>query len=168
MAVLLPEVRYYTPADPYNYAVDNRPIYDLAQGQAVLKAAVETVAANQASAAQGQGVFSRVSSTGTWPLSLSIDLSTKLNSVWAVKLILHASRNLVDASEGSVFEQVIFGTNSGGVVLVAGSANQSVVRFGTLDCELSATPGGTNSLVITVSGSSYLGTGKISGAYTIC
>lgn len=167
MAILLPEVRYYTPADPYNYSVDNRPLYDLAQGQAVLKSAIETVAANQASTAQGTGVFSRISSTGTWPLSLSIDLSTKLNSVWAVKLVLHAARSLVDAGEGSVFEQIIFGTNTGGVVLVAGSSNQNVVKFGALDCELTAVSGGANALVVTVSGPNYTGAGKLSGIYTI-
>ena len=167
MAILLPEVRYYTPADPYNYAVDNRPIYDLAQGQVVLRAAIDSLAANQAAAAQGQGVFSRVSSTGTWPLSLSIDLSSKLNSVWAIKLTIHASRNLVDANEGSVFEQIIFGSNLNGIIAVAGSSNQSITKFGTLDCELAAVSGGNNSLIITVSGTAYTGTGKLSGIYTI-
>lgn len=167
MAILLPEVRYYTPADPYNYGVDNRPLYDLAQGQVVLKSAIETVAANQASTSQGQGVFSRISSTGTWPLSVSIDLSTKLNSMWAVKLTLYASRNLVDIGEGSIFEQIIAGTNTAGVVLVANSVNQSTTKLGTIDCSLTATSGGTNSLILTVSGTGYTGTGKLSGIYTI-
>lgn len=167
MAVTLPEIRYYTPADPYHYSVDNRPIYDLAQGQVVLKNAIDTLASTQASTSQGQGVFSRLNSTGSWPLSVSIDLSPKLNSVWAIKLTLYASRNLVDASEGSVFEQIIFGTNNSGNIQVVGSTTQSLVKFGLLNCELTTSPGSQNILILTVSGTSYTGTGKLSGIYTI-
>lgn len=167
MAILLPEVRYYTPADPYNYGVDNRPLYDLAQGQAVLKSAIDTLASSQASAAQGQGVFSRISSTGSWPLSINVDLSSKLNSVWVLKLILSASRNLVDAGEGSIFEQILVGTNNAGVVLITSSINQSTVKLGNIDCSLTAISGGPSSLVVTVTGTGYTGTGKLSGIYTI-
>lgn len=160
MSIQLPVVRYYTPADPYNYTVDNRPIYDLANGLSVLKTAVETLSSN------GNGI-SRSTSAGPWPMSFNIDLSSKRGSNWCVKASIWAVENSSLISNYSVIDVVIAGTNNSiGLVNLINSTTVSTVKVGTGEVTLAYNTSSTDIVQVNLSGytSSY---GYISVAYTL-
>ena len=160
MSIQLPVVRYYTPADPYNYTVDNRPIYDLANGMSVLKSAVETLSSS------GNGV-NRSTSAGPWPMSVSLDLGSKRGSNWCVKATIWAVENSSLLSNYSVIEVVLAGTNSSiGLVDLVNATTVSTVKVGVGDIALTYNTSYSDKVQINLTGytSSY---GYISVAYTL-
>lgn len=160
MSIQLPVVRYYTPADPYNYVVDNRPIYDLANGLNVLKSAVDNMASS------GNGV-NRATSAGPWPMSFNLDLSSKRSSNWCIKASIWAIENSNNMANYSVIEVVLAGTNNDiGLVNLINATTLSTVKVGSGDIYITYNTSIIDRVQFNLSGytSSY---GYISVAYTI-
>ena len=152
MSITLPTVRYFGPNDPYHYSVDNRPLYDLAAGQAVLKDAIQVI--SSALTSNPVGTWSNISGTGTWPQTLNIDLSAKLGMVWCVKFTLWACQSTSSTIENSTFEYVVTGRNIGGVISADSptKVDQVLITSSSLTPSLSFTTSITNNLSITLVG----------------
>ena len=147
MSINLPVIRYYTPADPYHYTVDNRPIYDLASGLMALKTGIEAISSNNSSSGN-----LLVAATGTWPLTIDIDLTSKLNNVWCVKLDMWVVENSSSLVNHTLIQQSIAGYNSQGVVELVSNTNLNTVKLGSLTVVITTDTFTVNKLRLTISG----------------
>lgn len=159
MSISLPTIRYYTPTDPYNYVVDNRPIYDLSNGLNVLKTAIESISSTNS------GGISTAVSAGVWPLNVDIDLTNKLNSLWCLKMTCWVVETTTNLNNHTTFEQVIAGVNSAGTITIGSNTNANLVKVGFDNVSLSLDTSIPNKLRLIFSG--YSGTtGYISSIYS--